>query len=186
MKVIHALVGLILFLIVAAAGAALVYLPWFEHDLWVKGMELLVAQFWMASIAGAVLVILVVLYLISGVRRSPPGEQYLSFTNDGGTVSVSMRAIRDFLARLGDEFAAVTSLQPALQSRGGSLYVELDLRVRSGTQIPELCKLLQDRVRESIQENFGVSNVKSVKVNVREIVPSPAGGAKDEPEASAA
>ena len=52
MKVIHALVGLLLFLILAATGVALVYVPWARPELWAEGMDLIANQYWMASVAG--------------------------------------------------------------------------------------------------------------------------------------
>jgi hypothetical protein len=176
----HALVGLVLFLVLVVVAAGLIYLPIARYSEWAKVLSVLGNQPWLAACAGAALLALVLLFMVTGSPRREPQEQYLSFQNEGGTVSISIRAVRDFIARLGSEFAAISSLQPTLQARGGALYVELDVKVRSGTQVPELCRLLQDRVRESIAGSFGLSEVKAVKVNVREIVGAPPAEARDD------
>ena len=116
--------------------------------------------------------LLIALYILTGIRRRK-SEQSITFETEGGSVSISMKAIRDFLARVGDEFAAVLSLDPAIRVVSGSVEVDLNLRVKAGTQIPELCKMLQDRIRESIKDNLGLTDVRAVRINVREIVAPP-------------
>ena len=44
--------------------------------------------------------------------------------------------------------------------------------VKTGTQIPEMTCLLQDRVREAVKEHVGLFDVKKVRVNIDEIVAS--------------
>ena len=80
--------------------------------------------------------------------------------------------IADFLGRVGDEFAAILSLEPIIRAAGGSVEVDLNLRVKAGTQIPELSRMLQDRIRETIKDNLGLTEVRAIRISVREIVTS--------------
>jgi len=49
------------------------------------------------------------------------------------------------------------------------LVVGLVLGVKEGTRIPELCKLMQARVRELLQEHLGTCDLSGVSVEVNEI-----------------
>jgi len=67
----------------------------------------------------------------------------------------------------------VLTIHPVITVKGGGVIVRVDVRVKSGTHVPELCRMLQTRVRESIREQLGLDSVREVRVNVREIVGSP-------------
>jgi hypothetical protein len=168
MRFLHGLIGFVLFVLLAV-GAVLVVNAALFPDPWSQAVDALRDARLLALVGGIVFLLLTVLYALTGLRRRAP-EQFISFENEGGAVSISIKAVRDFLARLAEEFAAVISLDPIIRAPGGTIEVELNVRVRSGTQIPELCRLLQDRVRESIKDSLGLSEVRGVKINVREIV----------------
>jgi len=172
-RFIHALIGLVLFLSLAVAAAAMIYLPWFQPKLWLRGLRLMESRPWLASVLGAIGFVLIIVFLLSGVRRREPGDAYLSFESGGGDVRISVRAVRDFIAKMSDEFAAILSLHPRLQARGDALFIELEIKVRSGTQIPELCRMLQERIRETMKDHFGLTDIRDIKVNVKEIVSAP-------------
>jgi uncharacterized alkaline shock family protein YloU len=61
-------------------------------------------------------------------------------------------------------------LEPDLKPVNGGVDVQLDVKVKAGAQIPELCRMLQDRTRECIKQNVGLSEVREVRVRVQEIV----------------
>ena len=172
MKFFHYLFGLILFVLLVA-GAGFIANAAMHMELWAQALVLLQRYPLISLCASAAMLFLVVLYLMTGVKR-PAREQFISFENDGGTVSISIRALVDVIVKLGDEFAAILSLNPKVCPQGDSIDVEMDVRVRSGTQLPELFRLLQNRVRESINEEMGLSEIKGIKINVREIVVPPA------------
>lgn len=168
-RVGHILIGLILLLILVGQGVGLVYMA-YDAECWLRGLDILRAERGWGALAGIVLVALVLVYLITGFRRRPAGEQYLSFKNDGATVSILLRAVNEFISQIGDEFAAIVSLKPTVRPRARSIDIDLDLRVKAGTQIPELCQLLEERVRESVSQNLGLSDIKRIRVNVKDIV----------------
>lgn len=177
MKILHFIFGLVLFLLMAAVGVGMIHAST-QLEWWQKALAFLsgLTPWWIAG-GGAALVLLVFLYLLSGLTP-PRREQFITFETEGGSVSISVRAIRDYLSRLDSEFAAIIEMETELQSARGQLGVTLDISVRAGTQIPELCRLLQDRVKETIKQNLGDCDLRGVQINVREIVSDNTGAAE--------
>ncbi len=176
MKAFHITLGVFLFIILAgAAGTVLVGAlqegaAWGEWvDMWVKSHHL--------TVAGACfgVIFLLILYVLTGLNV--PGKvRYLAYDNEGGAVSISLKAVEGFLARLSNEFASVVALQPTLRLIVNQLDVQLDIKVKAGAQIPELCKMLQEAARNTLRDKVGISDIREVRVRVQEIVvPQPIG-----------
>lgn len=169
MKILHGLVGILLFLLVAITGAWLVYgTTYGEVIYWPRFLELLKYQRALCFCAGVAIILLLLLFILTSMTRKR-SAQYISFDGEKGAVSISIKAVRDFIQKIGDEFAAVLSIQPVLEFRRGALDVDLNVRVASGSQIPELCQMLQDRVMECLHDQLGISEIRNIRVNVQEI-----------------
>lgn len=168
MKAIHFLLGLVLYLAIAAVGLAIIVSPEYP-DFIQTGIAWGAALPDGAKVAAGVGVVLYLFaFLAAGVawrrRRS-----FITFQNENGSVSVSTDAVQDYLDSLKGEFAAVAWLKSQLRVSRGALAVGLVLGVRDGTQIPELCKLIQARVREILEEHLGTCDLAGVSVEVAEI-----------------
>jgi uncharacterized alkaline shock family protein YloU len=61
-------------------------------------------------------------------------------------------------------------MRPNVRPRRGGVDLLVDVRVKAGSQVHEVCELLQQRVRERVVEGLGISEVRRVEVNVRDIV----------------
>jgi hypothetical protein len=174
MRFLHAVFGLMLYVIVVVA-AGFIIVAAMDCGIWKEGLALLASWPRYLALSGAVAALLVViLFALTGVAPRKK-EEFIAFENEGGTVRITVKAVRDFLVRVGDEFAAVLSMNPRITAPSGSIDIELDVRVKSGTQIPELCKMIQDRIRDTVRETLGVQDVRGIRINVREIVATPAG-----------
>lgn len=120
-------------------------------------------------LVGISAVFLVLLYWLTGIPVKE--ERFLTFENEGGAISISVKAVNDFLAKLADEFAGIIRLRADVTaSRDGRVEVRLDVSVKAGTKIQQLSQVLQQRVRESMRENLGIAEIHDVKVNVSAIV----------------
>ena len=168
MKAIHFLLGLVLFLAIAALGLAVIVSPRYPDYL-----QMAIAfgsswPDWIKVTAGVLVTLYPFAYLLTGValRRR---KHFITFQNDNGTVSVSTDAVQDYLNELKGEFAAVAWLKSHLRVVRGALDVGLVLGVKDGTQIPELCKLMQARVRDLLEEHLGVCDLAGVSIEVNEI-----------------
>jgi len=171
-KFLHGLTGLVIFLLPLAWGALLVYANGFNTDLRDVVFQTVQESPLYGQAVGAILILLVLLYLATfGPARSR--MRTISFDSEGGAVSISVNAVSDFIRKLGDEFGAVISLEPRIRSEKDLISIDLNVKIQTGTRIPELSQLLQDRVRESIRDGLGIVEVREIKVHIREIVGAP-------------
>ena len=167
MKVIHFLLGLVLYLALAAGALAVIVSPQYPDFIqsavaW--GSDL---PDWAKVALGVGGILYLFVYLVTGLRWVR--GDFITFENANGTVSVSTGALQDYLNGLKNEFAAVAWIKSRLRAVRGALEVELALGVKDGTQIPELCKLMQTRVREVLEEHLGTCDLRGVSVEVNEI-----------------
>lgn len=168
MKTLHFLIGMVLFLLLVAAGLGTLSMAFQGDEAWKQLLLELEGRRVEAILVGLGLVVMVLLYALTALRM-PDASQYLAYDIEGGTVSISLKAVENFLARLAGEFAAVDALEPTLRASKGSVQVQLDVKVKSGAQIPELCRMLQERARATIRDKVGISDVQEVRVRVQEI-----------------
>ncbi len=168
MKAIHFLLGLVLYLAIAAFGLALIVSTRYPEFIQIAQGAVHGLPGWARIVAGVLVVLYPFAYLLSGLagRRQ---KSFITFQNENGTVSVSTDAVQDYLNGLKNEFAAVVALKSHLRVVRGALDVGLVLGVRDGTQIPELCKLMQARVRELLEEHLGTCDLAGVAIDVTEI-----------------
>ena len=167
MKTIHFLLGLVLYASIAAAGLALMASTRYPEFIQIAQGAAHGLPGWMRVAAGAGVVAYLFAYLLTGLRWRK--GSFITFENENGTVSVSTAAVQDYLGILKSEFAAVAWMKSHLRAVRGALEVGLVLGVKDGTQIPELCKLMQTRVRELLEEHLGTCDLAGVSVEVNEI-----------------
>jgi len=169
-RFLHVLAGVTIWVFFVGVGGALTYanLP-FGGAIGVLEPS---ANRWMGAGAGALMVLVSLLHLITFSPRRKKMKT-ISFDSEGGVVSISVSAVCDFIRKLGDEFESVKNIEPKLRSEKEMVSIDLNLKVRTGTRIPELSAQLQARVRESIREGLGIVDVREIKVNISEIVGNP-------------
>lgn len=114
------------------------------------------------------LVIGLFLYMLTGLPSNPRGR-YLTYETANGNISVSIKALQEFIAHIKGDFSSVLNLSPKVTAYDENLSVVLEVKVRAGTQIPEIGRLLQDRTRKLIQEKIGISDVRDIEVKIVEI-----------------
>ncbi len=169
MKWAHRLLGL-------ALGAALLFLlvtillPAFQGgEAWRTFLQPVTAHPSMVAIGAAGLLLGLVVFFLTGFAPVS-GSRYLAYETQQGNISISLKALQDFLAHMKSEFPAIVSLQPHVEALDENLDVVLEIRVKSGSPIPEVSRQLQDRARYLIQERIGISEIRDIQVKVEEIV----------------
>jgi uncharacterized alkaline shock family protein YloU len=179
MKVAHILIGVLLFLCLVAGCLFILWTALKGEESWAGWLNLLLEKRLVSVLSLVGMLLMVLLFALTAIQM-PERVQYLAYDTEGGAVSISLKAVEDFVAKLADEFAAVVSLQPHLKAAGGGVDVQMDVKIKAGAQIPELCKMLQDRTRACIRDKVGLSEVREVRVRVQEIVgPSAADATAD-------
>jgi len=178
MKFLHALLGVLLLALVLVLAASLMYDGAF-------GDGVILPQFGATGRFAVGLGLLVCLALYALTALLGRGRvRSLTFQTEGGTVSVRVQAMNGLIERLAGEFPDVRRLRSVIMPQGDTVDVFLSVRIRGSQQVTETCRQLQQRVRETLSENLGISHVRQVKVNVRELVPSRArrgAGASQQP-----
>jgi len=168
MKILHAFVGLLL-LVLLVAGMAYVLWASFSGDAWsALATAVYEGRVQWGGGAGALLALLVI-FALSAIPQQKR-DRYLSFDSEGGTVSISTAAICDYVAKLAQEFPSVARLTPRVIPRRNMIDITVDLRVKAGPNIHEVCELMQQRVRESVTNGLGISQIGRIEVSVKDIV----------------
>jgi len=170
-KFLHGFLRLLVWTLFVLEGGALFYANLFNDKEGPLRYFYIQEASFAAMVTGCVMLIVVLLYL--GTYRPKTKVKQLSFDSEDGAVSINVSAVSDFIRKLGDEFGAVISLEPKIRSEKNFINIDLDVKIQTGTRIPELSLLLQDRVRESVRDGLGIVEVREIKVNIREIVGAP-------------
>ncbi|MDH3345955.1 MAG: alkaline shock response membrane anchor protein AmaP [Kiritimatiellaceae bacterium] len=162
-KTLHVLSGLLILLTPLVAAGILMFNP-----VLIDPVQTTVWRF----VAGVLLVGIVVLYLATFKTRRGR-TRYISFESENGAVSISADAVCEFIRKLGEEFAGIVRLDPKIRSDKDLISIDLNVKLQTGSCVPEISQKLQDRVRESIRDGLGIIEVKEIKVKVQEIVGAP-------------
>ena len=169
MKTIHFLLGLFLYLALVAAGLGLILAHQFPGPAhvaldWTCGLAR-----WQHVLLGVGILVWLAVYFVTGLPRRRP--QFIRFENETGSINVSTDAVRKYIDGIRSDFAAVSWMKSALCVRRGALEVGIVIGVKGGTQIPELCRLIQKRVGEVLAEHLGTCDLAGIGVEVNEIRP---------------
>lgn len=168
MKLLNRLINLVVFMLLLAVGVALLGAV-FSNQWWAVAVNLVEqAGRFQAASWGVASVCLAMLFALTGVKKKRK-ERILSFRNEEGRVSISTQAIAEYICKLSSEFPSIIRMQPRVEPRGKMIDVIVDLRVKAGPQLHEVCEVLQRRVRETMANGLGISDVRRVEINVREI-----------------
>lgn len=159
-------------------GGGLIYGNTFDRELGIKISEWISTPFG-SLILGGVMVASVVLGWLT--RFFGKKEKFIDFQSEDGSVGISTKAIKDFIERVGKEFAAVKSIDSQLIHNKGNVDIAISVKVLSGNKIPELTQMLQQRVRESVRESLGIEGIGTITVKVAEIIGEPAKHMDDTP-----
>jgi uncharacterized alkaline shock family protein YloU len=171
-RFLHVLSGLVIWFIFAAIGGALIYANGLGVEEGVLGLFYISEKWYEAMGAGGIIVLLSLLHLVTfGPRRQK--VKYISFDSGSGAVSISVNAVRDYIRKLGDEFGAVVGIDPKIRSEKNAISIDLDVKLQTGTRIPEFSQALQDRIREGMHNGLGIAEVKEIKVRIQEIAGMP-------------
>jgi len=171
-KLLHALTGMLVFLTPVVWGGLLIYGNAFNNEF----RDFILDSMQNSPVYGVglgMVLILIVLVYLGTFGASRPKSRFISFDSENGSVSISVNAVRDFVRKIGDEFGAVVSMDPRIRPEKDLISIDLNVEIQTGTRIPELSQMLQDRVRESIRDGLGIVEVREIKVKVQKIVGAP-------------
>ena len=118
-------------------------------------------------IVGLVFMLISVAILSSGIRGKR-SSKYISRTNDAGTVNISANSIENIALAMSKRFQGVKDAKAKAIFRKNELSISIKLQAYTDVNLPELCKGIQERVRESIESSTEIK-VGSITVNVENV-----------------
>ncbi|HAS81613.1 MAG TPA: hypothetical protein DCS43_02770 [Verrucomicrobia bacterium] len=148
-------------------GLALLVLAFRPQDAIEIGAMLAASRISMV-LGGVALIVLAAGWAMTEKRKGRSGR-YLSYRNEGGAVNISTEAIADYIAKLAPEFPSIVRLSPYVVPFFRRIDLIVEIRIKAGPQLHEICEVLQKRVRESMEGGLGIRDVRRVIVRVDEI-----------------
>jgi uncharacterized alkaline shock family protein YloU len=161
---------LIMTVLLLVIGAGLIYGNQFNVEVGQRMAEAMSKPL-IATGVGVILILSVILRWLGGFRKTK--ETFIDFQSDDGSVGISTKAIQDFIERVGQEFAAIKSIESQLVKGKDGLDISVGVRLLSGNKIPELSQVLQQRIRESVRESLGLENIGKITIQIKEIIGAP-------------
>ncbi len=157
---------------VVAMGCWMVYASLFNESLNTTMLQMVRNTPFYGAAIGFFLILSVFLRFAARGKHEAKNA-FINFHSEDGSVGISTKAIRDFIERVGKEFPSIKSIDSKLSEGKGTIDVALSVRVLSGTKIPELSQMLQQRVRENVRESLGLEEIRNITIKVQEIVGDP-------------
>jgi hypothetical protein len=135
MKWIHRLLGLLI--VAAAVGASFVILlPAFQGgDVWSSFIDAVEGRRIHVITACIGVVLAVTVYVLTGITNSSRAT-YLSYETQYGNISISIKALQDFLGHLKAEFPTILAMTPRVRVLDESLDVTLDAATAAAPAMP--------------------------------------------------
>ncbi len=169
-RILHRIVGVVLVLLVMLISAVTFFYSAGPSTSWEAFLQMYSSQKLYVCWFAVGMLLLVTLYLLTAIR-SKDRDRYMTFPNEGGTLSVSLRGVSTFISKLGHGIDGIAGLRARVVPGRNVIDVVLDVKVQEGVQIHEVSQLLQQNVRDGLKETVGITEVRNVVVNVKEIVP---------------
>jgi uncharacterized alkaline shock family protein YloU len=167
MKKVNRFLLLLVCAVVIGTGLALVVLVLRPAD-WQTVCTVMAASRVGGLVAGLLLVALGGLLIFSEAPRRRR-DRFLSFRNEGGAVNISTEAIAEYIAKLASAFPSIVRMTPTVEPHRRKVDIVIDVRIKAGPQLHEICEVLQKRVRESMEGGLGIHDVRHVVIRVKEI-----------------
>jgi hypothetical protein len=167
MKKLHRFLTLCAYAFVLTLGigmTALAFYDWaWQQVFWkVSGLR------WIGIVSGPVVFLLGLVWML-GELEWPRRNRFLAFRNEGGAVNISTVAISEYLAKLAPAFPSIVQMHATVEPVRRKVDILVDIRIKAGPQLHEICEVLQKRIRESMENGLGIKDVRHVIVRVKEI-----------------
>lgn len=118
----------------------------------------------MLFIVGLVLLGVNVFFLTSGIKNSR-SSKYLCTENDSGVVRISSNAIENIAHSLSKRFQGVKDAKARVYFKKDKVHIVVKLSVMPDVHVPNLCKSIQDRIKDSVEVSMDLI-VQKVSVSV--------------------
>lgn len=161
-------------LLVFSSGVFLVYSSIYNPKLLTICFAFIQLNPLVCQAIGAILVLLVLGVLNTLSRSGVAHSGYVTFKSEAGSVSISCDALQRFVDQVVAEFnAAVDITSNIVPTHSNSVNIVIQTRLRAGNSVAGFSELLQDRVRDTLRNDLGISNIAKIKVIITGISGDP-------------
>lgn len=94
----------------------------------------------------------------------------ISFDNPEGEVTISIKAVEDFVKKVGIEFAEVLDMSPKIKPAKDGIKVTAKTTMVAGVNVPKLAESIQRDIKSRLQNIMGIENISGVTVHVSKLV----------------
>lgn len=170
------LVAIYAFLLAVLCGMIMIA-PFGDKVLMANVIEYISATFYQSNkydvflfIVGLLFFALNIMILVSGVkgRRS---AKYICTETEAGLVRISSYSVENIALALSKRFNGVKDAKAKVRFRGNKVSIVVRLSVLPDVHVPDLCRSIQIRVRESVEATMELT-VSEISVNVDSVVPA--------------
>lgn len=96
-------------------------------------------------------------------------ERYIAFENPNGEVTISVKAVEDFIYRITKDFVEIKEIHPSIASKNDGVSIGIQAVLWSGANIPEVTERIQTEVKKQVQTILGIENIANVEIKVTRI-----------------
>jgi len=102
--------------------------------------------------------------------RNKRKQKSISFDNPEGLVTLSLKAVEDFVKKVGHEYTQVLDMVPTVHSTREGIKVKVRVNLSAGANVPRLTESIQHTIKNRMQNILGIENVNLVEVHVTKLV----------------
>jgi uncharacterized alkaline shock family protein YloU len=168
MKVVHRFLFLLVFALLVTLGISLLVLSFSEKN-WAILEELLPGSRLVGGAVGGGIFCLASLLFLTGLNKPRRSNRFLSFSNEQGVVNISTDAISEYISKLAPEFPSIVKMTTEIIPHRRKVDILVSVRIKAGSQVHEICEVLQQKIRESMEKGLGINDVERVIVSVEKI-----------------
>lgn len=128
--------------------------------------------------SGIIFVLLGLLFMSLRIKAEK-GNKTISFDNPEGEVTITIKAIEDFVKRVGQEFSQVTEMIPTIVSMHNGIKITAKTTLIAGANLPRISESIQRTIKSRMQSILGIENILGVEIYISKLVAK--GGALEEP-----
>lgn len=107
--------------------------------------------------------------------REGLAQKSISFDNPEGAVTITVKAIEEFVKRVSLEFSQVLEMKPSVLATREGLKIRAKLVLIAGSHVPRLVEGIQHTIKSRMQNILGIENITGVEIHISKLV-TKAGG----------
>jgi hypothetical protein len=116
--------------------------------------------------------VLFVLWLLKAMLFRPP-RVVQAFSNEGGQVLVTRRAVKELVVHCCDELSGTGSADVDIAIRGGELRTRVALKLRRNANVKGVTSYLRERIVQALTENLGLDKLGDIDIVVVGVLEEP-------------